>query len=318
MAAEVYTRKAYNADLRKAESDFNREKEACEDAKEKAKKQYDEAMKKATSASEKAQIAAVYADMIKVADMRLAQAQKAFNIAIAKAQKKWDAVSKKKTGKGSYKLYMGTTLMPVCPSSMEVTVNNKNETMNLLNGGEINIIKKAGLTDIKFDLLLPNVQYPFAVYKNGFKRAYYYLKILENLKNRTKPFNFVFYRQLPDGTNLYQTAMKVTLEEYTTNEDAQDGLDVTVSIELKQYAEYGAKTAKIQKGGKMVSKQHRATKEITLPAVHTVKKTDTIWSIAKKYYGSELKYKPIYKANKKQLKTPESIKKGMKLMIPKV
>lgn len=315
---KLSAKREYNAEVRKAEQQFNDVKEACEAAKEEAKKAYDAAMKKATTEKEKAELKEIYQDRLKVENQRIKDARIAFDAAMAKAWKKWDAARKKKTGRGSYKLYLGTTLMPVCPSSMEISINNQNETINLLNGGEINLIKKAGLTDIKFDLLLPNSQYPFAVYKNGFKRAYYYLKVLENLKNKKKPFNFIFYRQLPDGTNLYQTAMKVTLEEYTMEEDAEKGLDVTVNIELKQYIEYGAKVAKLQKNGKIVQKTGRAKKEVTLPTVHTVRKTDTIWSIAKKYYGNELKYKPIYKENKKLLKTPESLVAGMKLMIPKI
>lgn len=220
--------------------------------------------------------------------------------------------------KNGYRMYFGSHLMPVAPETLEVTINNKNETVDLLNGGEINIIKAAGLTDIKFDLLIPNVQYPFATYKNGFKRAYYYLKLLKNYKTSKKAFSFIFYRTLPSGTNLYQTALKVTLEDYKTKEDAENGFDVTVSIQLKQYKEYGAKTAKIVNGKVLTKKMGRAQKEIKLPTTHKVTKTDTLWSIAKKYYDDELKYLPIRKANIKLLKNPEDLKPGMKLTIPKI
>ena len=50
---------------------------------------------------------------------------------------------------------------------------------------------------------------------------------------------------------------------------------------------------------------------------HKVTKKDTIWLLAKKYYNDELKYLPIWKANKKQLKNPEDLKPGMVLKIPK-
>lgn len=217
-----------------------------------------------------------------------------------------------------YRMYLGKHLMPVPPKTLEVTINNKNETVDLLNGGEINLIKTAGLTDIKFDLLLPNVQYPFATYRHGFKRSYYYLKILERYKIDRKVFSFIFYRKMPNGTNLYQTALKVTLEDYKTKEDAENGFDVTVTINLKQHRDYGAKTAKIVNGKVLSKKMGRPQKERKLPTTHKVTKTDTIWSIAKKYYGDELKYLPIRRANIKLLKTPEDLEPGMKLTIPKI
>lgn len=219
--------------------------------------------------------------------------------------------------KNGYRMYLGKHLMPVAPQKLEITINNKNDTIDLLNGGEINIIKEAGLTDIKFDLLLPNGQYPFATYRHGFKRAYYYLLILEKFKTSKKAFSFIFYRTLPDGTNLYQTALKTTLEDYKIKEEAENGFDVVVQVQLKQYASYGAKKAKVVKGKVLTKTLGRPQKEIKLPITHKVKKTDTIWSLAKKYYGDELKYYPIWKANRKLLKTPESLKPGMKLTIPK-
>ncbi len=220
--------------------------------------------------------------------------------------------------KNGYRMYLGKHLMPVPPEKLELKVNNKNKTTDLLNGGEINLVKQAGLTDIKFDLLIPNVKYPFATYKHGFKRAYYYLRILERYKTEKKNFSFILYRTMPNGTNTYQTALKVTLEDYTIKEEAKNGFDVVVTIQLKQYVSYGAKTAKIVNGKTMTKKLGRAMKETKLPTTHKVKKTDTIWSIAKKYYGDELKYLPIRRANSRLLKNPEDLKPGMKLTIPKI
>lgn len=227
--------------------------------------------------------------------------------------------------RSGYTMYLCGRLMPVPPQKLELTINNKNETVDLLNGGEINLIKAPGLTDIKFDLLIPNVKYPFASYNHGFKRAFYYLEVFERLKTSKMKFNFILYRKLPDGTNLYHTAMKVTLEDYTQKEEAENGVDVVVSIELKQYVSYGAKKAKIVKGSNadskknklIIEKESREKKNIKLPTTHTVSKTDTIWSIAKKYYGDELKYLPIRNANKSLLNSPEDLEPGMKLKIPK-
>lgn len=50
---------------------------------------------------------------------------------------------------------------------------------------------------------------------------------------------------------------------------------------------------------------------------HIVKKGDTLWSIAKKYYGKGIELSKIYNANKKTIgNDPNKIKVGMKLLIP--
>lgn len=220
-----------------------------------------------------------------------------------------------------YKMYLKKILVPVMPEEIELKVNNRNKTIDLANDGEVNLLKSAGLTDIEFELMIPNVEYPFAVYKNGFKRAYYYIEYIERLKTDNKPFSFIVYRKLPNGKNMYQTAMKVTLEEYSVKETAEEGFDVLISIKLKQWKSYGTKTAKItsSNGKQTITKKiSRSGRTIKLPTTHKVTKKDTIWTIAKKYYGDELKYIPIWKANKKKLKTPEALVVGMKLTIPKL
>lgn len=201
----------------------------------------------------------------------------------------------------AYHFYMGKVLCPIAPSQLQLKIENKNKTMTLINEGEINILKQAGLTDISFDLLLPNVKYPFAVYKSEFKRAKYFLNKLEKLKTDKKPFQFIVTRVLPNGKMLFDTNMKVSLESYEIKEDAEQGFDVIVSVKLKQYKEYGTKTCKVT----FTNTKAKASVQKTRPATsapanktHTVQKGDTLWGIAKKYYGNGSKYTVIYNANK--------------------
>lgn len=49
---------------------------------------------------------------------------------------------------------------------------------------------------------------------------------------------------------------------------------------------------------------------------HTVKKGDTLWAIAKSYYGNGSQYTKIYEANKNKMSSPNSISVGMVLLIP--
>lgn len=145
-----------------------------------------------------------------------------------------------------YDFYLDKICCPVAPEKLQIKINNKNKTLTLINDGEINFLKKAGLSEITFDLLLPNVKYPFAVYKDGFKKADYYLSELEKLKTSQKPFKFKVIRQLPNGKVLFSTNMKVSLEQYSIDESADNGFDVKVNIKLKQYKDFSTKTCKIK------------------------------------------------------------------------
>lgn len=224
-----------------------------------------------------------------------------------------------------YDVYIDTMLCPIAPAKLQVKINNKNKTLVLIDEGEVNILKKAGLTDISFDLLLPNVKYPFAVYKTGFKKADYYLERLEELKTSQKPFKFKVVRQFPDGKMLFDTNMKVSLEQYDIVDDAKEGFDITVGITLKQYRDFGTKTCNIKFASTKPKieqpKPARQQEKSPAPAknqnkTYTVVKGDCLWNIAKKYYGNGSQYTKIYNANKDKIKNPNLIYPGQVLTIP--
>lgn len=212
-----------------------------------------------------------------------------------------------------YNFFIGDGVqMPVAPSEMSLKINNKNEAITLMNEGEVNILKLPGLSEIEFEILLPNVQYPFAVYPEGFKPAAYYLKILKDLKKGKKPFQFVVTRMLPSGKLLFDTNITVSLESYEIKESADYGSDLMVAINLKEYREFKTKTVKLldgPKGRKQMSViEQRPTTGKQTPKTHTVKSGDTLWAIAKKYLGNGSKYTELAKLNK--ISNPNIIKVG--------
>ena len=223
----------------------------------------------------------------------------------------------------AYYFYMGKMLCPVAPSKLQLKIQNENKTLTLINEGEVNILKKAGLTDISFDLLLPNVKYPFAIYKSGFVNAKVFLEQLEKMKSSKEPFQFIVTRTLPNGKMLFDSNMKVSLESYDIKEDSKQGFDVTVSVKLKQYREFGTKTCNITFAGTKpkatVQPARPASPASPAPAqnqTYTVKKGDCLWNIAKKFYGNGAKYTTIFNANKGKIKNANLIYAGQVLTIP--
>lgn len=213
-------------------------------------------------------------------------------------------------------------MLPVAPEKLQLKINNTNKTYTLINEGEINVLKTPGLTDIEFDALLPNVQYPFAVYKSDFQRAKDYLEELKMHKQNKDTFQFIVTRTLPNGKMLFSTNMKVSLESYTIKEDAKNyGMDVLVTIKLKQYRDYSTKTCNIKFSSSnptMVVQPARPVENQPKPAnqTYTVVKGDCLWNIAKKYYGDGSKYTVIYDANRDKIKNPNLIYPGQVLTIP--
>ena len=224
----------------------------------------------------------------------------------------------------SYRFYLGKLLLPVAPSKLQLKINNQNKTMTLINEGQVNILKKAGLTTIEFDCLLPNVKYPFAKYKNKFQDASYFLEEIEKLKVNQEPFQFIVTRERPNFDFLFDTNIKVCLEDYIVKEDKKNGFDVVVSISLKQYRDFGTKTCKINvenNKSTLTVQKNRETNNSPAPKTatnHKVVAGDTLWALAKKYYGDGSKYTIIYNANKDKVNNPNLIYVGQILTIPSI
>lgn len=222
----------------------------------------------------------------------------------------------------AYIVYLDGVALPITPSKIEMKIVNKNATLNLINEGEVNHLKTAGLTEIGFRAMLPYVEYPFAFYPDGFKPATYYLDKLEKLKLSKKPFQFICSRTLPSGKLLFDTNMRVSLEEYQIEEDALEGQSLVVAIELKQYRNYGTKIMAVQSSDEdskvkvSPATKSRATGTGQTPKTYTVKSGDTLWNIAKRYLGNGSRYTEIFNLNKDKIKNPNRIYVGQVLVLP--
>lgn len=202
-----------------------------------------------------------------------------------------------------YAMFIGKDQMPVTPGKLTVKIKGKNKSLTLVNDGEINFLKQPGLTEITVDVLLPAAPgASFAEYSGGYKPPDYYLGVFEDLVGGLKTTRFILSRTSPDGRRLFDTNMKVSVESYNIVEDAANGPDITVSLTLKQYKDFGTKTVVIVKPAAAapvaVVQQPRETDNKPQAKTHTVVKGDCLWAIAQKYMGDGSKYPQLYTANK--------------------
>ena len=205
--------------------------------------------------------------------------------------------------------------MPEVPSAITIKTGNRNKTVELLNGDTINLLKSKGLRDISLTLAFPMLE--------GRRTAEYYIGLFDKFKRKRKPTQFILTRTTPDGKPLEDTNVKVSIEDFSRNEDAAKPFEVTYSVNLKEYTDYGTQTVtvkKVQKNGKTQKvasvKKEREKNNAPKAKKYTVKDGDTLWSISAKYLGSGAKYMQIYEANRKILSNPNIIKAGQELIIP--
>lgn len=212
----------------------------------------------------------------------------------------------------SYACYLAGVQMPT-PAKLTVKIKNKNKTLILLNEGEINFLRTPGLTEIVVPFTFPML--------TG-RSPDYYLGTLERLKTSKEPTQFILVRCSPDGRTLYDTNMRVSVEDYNIVEDATKGLDVAVDVNLKQWRSYGTKTATVEQPAESgqaatvtVEKERDASTAPTAKT-YTVKAGDSLWAIAAKYYGKGAEYSKIASANTDKISNPNLIYPGQVLTIP--
>ncbi|HBH0321670.1 peptidoglycan-binding protein [Clostridioides difficile] len=206
----------------------------------------------------------------------------------------------------AYDFYLDGVQLPIPPPKLEIKVTNKNKTIDLINTGEVNILKKEGLSEISFEAEFTHNKLPF--YRGQFKDVQFFLSKLELLKTDCKPFQFIVSRQLGNKV-LFNTNMKVSLEEYNIVEDAENGSDTKVAIKLKQYRDYSTKklvpaTPKSNDAGRPSIKiEPKRVDSVNAPnsKTYTVKSGDSLWSICQKQLGNGSLYKKVYELNKSMM-----------------
>lgn len=221
----------------------------------------------------------------------------------------------------AYEVYLDDMLLPVPPQKIPIKYPGQNKTANLINGEEINLTRPAGLAEVSLDIVFPQMDYPAAVWDGSVDSAEDFLDRLQDLKESGSPFEFIVIREGPGRFSSFDTNLDVTLEDYRVSDDVNEGFDLSISISLKEYRNYGTKIMKFS----LIENQTIQTEDEVEPerqgspdkvASYTVSKGDSLCAIARKLLGDGGRWKEIYDLNRDKVSNPNLIRVGQVLAIP--
>jgi hypothetical protein len=185
-----------------------------------------------------------------------------------------------------YIFYIDKVLLPVAPSSVNITHKNMNSVINLINDAEFNMLKQEGLQEISFKFMLPSQRYPFARYLGFYQKPSYFLNKLKNLKKKAKPFQLIIIRTYPSLRQqaYFNTNLKVSLEDYSVEENAEEGMDVYVEIKLKEFIDPRPKQYIANADGTVSTQNQRWTDKVE-SRIKEMKYGDKIWQVIRRETG---------------------------------
>lgn len=215
-----------------------------------------------------------------------------------------------------YLVKMDNLIFPLGPSSFSEEIKDGNETVQLLNGGEIVMPKTPRLQTISMELVLPANAYPFSYYSgNVFQGPAIYIKKLKALKASKKPFLLLVTRKQGNRSLGRNFKMKVVLDSASFSEDPAAAVDVGATLSFTEYRAYKTKKVKLKTKNGKTTKSTKTKRDASVMRIagstYTVRKGDTLKGIAKKKTGKSSNWKAIYTANSKAIEQMAK-KKGRK------
>ena len=142
------------------------------------------------------------------------------------------------------------------------------------------------------------------------------LNVLQgDIKLKTPNFNIVPQKTIRlEGIGTSLTGLYYI--ESTSISITKDGVTQSVTVSRNGFTDTIKMNNAIAPSQKSPAKSIPKKQTAKPSRTHTVRRGDTLWGIAKKYYGKGTLWPKIYNANKSKIKNPHWIYPGQKFTIP--
>ncbi len=97
-----------------------------------------------------------------------------------------------------------------------------------------------------------------------------------------------------------------------------DGISVIPSITDEQRAAAGLPEKKAPASREPVAEAAEAAPAAAESRFYVIQKGDTLYGIAKEFYGNGMKYKQLFEANREVIEDPDKIYPGQKIRVPEL
>lgn len=200
--------------------------------------------------------------------------------------------------------------LPVNPEEISRSGTLETEQYRMLDGTQAVVPVGRTLEEISFKAEFPHDERTYS--NTGFQSADAWERALKEWVDMRTVVRFIASNGIGDDVN-----MEVLLTQVQVTEQAGEEGDKYIDLKLLEYVAPSKRYLLLQNAaGQDVFLTEGANPAITAGKTHTVVKGDTLWGIAKKYYGNGGQYKKIHQANSGQIKNPNLIYPGQVLTIP--
>lgn len=212
--------------------------------------------------------------------------------------------------------YNNTTYrIPVNPEELKIDNNLSISKYNVLELGEIAVANYKELNKYTFEAEFPFSVTSYTNYTNEFKDSDFWVNLFETWIEKKKIVRFIASNGVGKDINTL-----VLISNMGVVEKAGEEGDKYISLELLEWREFNKKSIVIKtENNQATSTKENATTQTNPKATtktYVVKSGDTLWGIAKTYYGNGVEYPKIFNANRNIIKNPNLIYPGQKLVIP--